>query len=116
MRIAFVSDIHGNWPALEAVLAELERRGPFEVIVGGGDFVFGGAFPAETLAAVREQGWPCIRGNTDEWVVEAATGGSVPAQGYEPEQEHTATQRQIDAWAADRLEDDAIAFLEGLPL
>jgi predicted phosphodiesterase len=116
MRVAFVSDVHGNLPALEGVLAELARRGPFDTTVGGGDYVFGGAYPGECLAEIRRSGWPCVRGNTDEWVVEAATNGSVPAQGYEPEQAHTAALRAVDAWAADRLDDDDIAFLESLPL
>src|SRR5439155_8425219 len=77
---------------------------------------FGGAFPAECLGAVRSAGWPCVRGNTDEWAVEAATDGRVPARGYEPAQEHSAVQRQVDAWAAERLSADDVVFLQHLPL
>ena len=37
MRVAIFSDVHGNLPALEAVLADMQRRGPFDQIVAAGD-------------------------------------------------------------------------------
>jgi predicted phosphodiesterase len=52
LRIAALYDIHGNLPALEAVLAEVP--GDAEIVVGGD--VFAGPMPAETLARVRELG------------------------------------------------------------
>ncbi len=115
-RLAFISDIHGNRPALEAVLAEVERRGPFDTLVGGGDYAFGGAYPDETLALVTERGLECVRGNTDEWIIEAATEGRQPARGYEPQQAHDELLRSVDAWAAARLSDHHRHILAGLPL
>lgn len=65
MRLAIVSDIHGNMTALEAVIADLEHRG-VDRVVHGGDLVLGGCQPVEVIDAVRELGWPGIVGNTDE--------------------------------------------------
>lgn len=115
-RLAILSDQHGNLAAFQAVLAEVDRRGPFDTLVGGGDFVLGGAFPRETLALVIERGLECVRGNTDEWLVEAATNGQQPATGYTPEQAHTGVLREMDEWAAARLSADQLEFLKGMPL
>lgn len=67
MRIAVVSDIHGNLPALEAVLEDLESQAADEVWCGG-DLAWGGPWASECVARVREAGWPTVRGNTDVWV------------------------------------------------
>lgn len=116
MRVAFVSDIHGNLPALQAVLTDLDANGPYDAVVGGGDFAFGGAYPERAVAAVRERGWPSVRGNTDEWVIEAASAGRVPAQGYEPAQAHSGIMLQVDEWAARALSPESLRFLADLPL
>jgi len=70
--LAVVSDIHGNLVALEAVIADLERRGVSRVLQGG-DLALGGRQPAEVIDLVRELGWPGVVGNTDEvlWRPEA---------------------------------------------
>ncbi len=65
MRIAVVSDIHGNRTAFEAVLADLSRVSP-DLILHGGDLADGGASPAEIVDRVRDLGWPGVVGNTDE--------------------------------------------------
>ena len=65
MRIAIVSDIHGNLTALEAVAADIARRG-VDQVVHGGDVALIGARPAEVIDRVVELGWPGIVGNTDE--------------------------------------------------
>lgn len=62
MRIAILSDIHGNLTALEAVLADVEQQRP-DLVVHGGDFVTRGARPAEVVDAIRRLGWPVILGN-----------------------------------------------------
>lgn len=115
MRVAFVSDIHGNLPALQAVLADLDARGPYDAVVGGGDFAFGGAFPERVVATVRERGWPSVRGNTDEWVIESATAGRAPARGYTPDQAHSGMMLQVDDWIAKALSQESLRFLAGLP-
>ena len=65
MRFALVSDIHGNLTALEAVIADIERRG-VDFVVQGGDLALMGPRPAEVVDRVRELGWPGVVGNTDE--------------------------------------------------
>jgi predicted phosphodiesterase len=65
MRIAVVSDIHGNLTAFEAVLADLRQTSP-DLILHGGDLAHGGSSPAEIVDRVRDLGWQGIIGNTDE--------------------------------------------------
>jgi predicted phosphodiesterase len=65
MRIAIVSDIHGNRTAFEAVLADLRQTAP-DLIVHGGDLADGGASPVEIVDRIRDLGWPGVVGNTDE--------------------------------------------------
>jgi len=65
MRVAIVSDVHGNLTAFEAVLADIQRRGP-DLVLHGGDLALMGAQPAEVIDRVRELGWPGVVGNTDE--------------------------------------------------
>src|SRR4029077_756525 len=65
MRIAIVSDIHGNRTALEAVLADLRQTSP-DLILHGGDLADGGAPPAEIVDHIRDVGWQGVVGNTDE--------------------------------------------------
>jgi len=114
-RIAIVSDVHGNLPALEAVLEELERQEPFDRVVGGGDYTSGGVFPQEALDRQRRLGWDFVRGNADEEIVEVATRGRVPAQGRvgnPPSGEMLESLR----WVAERLDEESIEFLAGLPI
>jgi putative phosphoesterase len=65
MRLAIVSDIHGNLTALEAVIADLEDRRA-DLVLHGGDLALAGCRPAEVIDRVRELGWPGIVGNVDE--------------------------------------------------
>jgi predicted phosphodiesterase len=65
MRIAVVSDIHGNLAAFEAVLADLRIASP-DLILHGGDLSHGGSSPAEIVDRIRDLKWPGVLGNTDE--------------------------------------------------
>jgi diadenosine tetraphosphatase ApaH/serine/threonine PP2A family protein phosphatase len=68
--IGLLYDVHGNLPALEAVLDDARGLGVGRWIVGG-DVVLFGAWPAETVARLRELAdadW--LRGNTDRWLVD----------------------------------------------
>jgi len=67
MRIAIISDIHGNFPALEAVLDDLRRRNVDQVI-NLGDCVSGPLWPRETIELLIRTGWPTVRGNADRRV------------------------------------------------
>jgi putative phosphoesterase len=74
MRIAIVSDIHGNRRAFDAVLANLRQVAP-DLIVHGGDVAAGGTRPAEVIDQIRSLGWLGVRGNTDQmlWAPESLT-------------------------------------------
>lgn len=89
MRVAALYDIHGNLPALEAVLAELESVAP-DLVVVGGDAVLG-PFPRETLETLLalDERARFVRGNTD---------------------------RVLDHFAAEALTPEQRDFLAGLPL
>ena len=68
--LALLYDIHGNLPALEAVLDDARGRGARRWLLGG-DLVAFGAWPRETLARLRElpeATW--IRGNTERWLAD----------------------------------------------
>jgi putative phosphoesterase len=65
MRIAIVSDIHGNLRAFQAVLADLRHVAP-DIVVHGGDLAYGGTHAAEIIDQIRSLDWPGVRGNTDE--------------------------------------------------
>lgn len=65
MRIAVVSDIHGNLTAFEAVLSDLRQVAP-DLIFHGGDLAASGSSPREVVDRIRELGWPGVLGNTDE--------------------------------------------------
>src|SRR5437660_10337740 len=65
MRIAIVSDIHGNRTAFEAVLADLRQTAP-DLILHGGDLADAGASPVDIVDRIRDLGWQGVVGNTDE--------------------------------------------------
>jgi predicted phosphodiesterase len=67
LRIAILGDIHGNLPALEAVLEDLATQEVDQVWCSG-DIGWGGPWASECIAKVREAGWPTVKGNTDVWI------------------------------------------------
>ncbi len=69
MRLAIMSDVHGNLTALEAVLADIAGQGPFDALGVAGDLCEWGPRPREALARVRELGCPVVQGNTDRNVI-----------------------------------------------
>jgi len=64
MRILLLSDIHGNWPALEAI------REPFDLCLCMGDLVDYGCEPGPVIDWVRKNAEVCIRGNHDHMVAQ----------------------------------------------
>ena len=98
MRIAALYDIHGNVPALDAVLADADA----EVILVGGDFV-AGPWPAETYERLRslEGDVRFIRGNADREVVDEEPGRAPP---------------ELMEFVRERLPEEAFGFLRTLPL
>lgn len=86
MRVAALADVHGNAPALEAVLHDLESVDP-DLVVFCGDLTWG-SLPGETLALVRAMRWPArfVRGNGDRAVgADLGTRGAWIAAGHSAE-------------------------------
>lgn len=102
MRVAALYDIHGNLPALEAALADVERLG-VDAIVVGGDVALG-PMPRETLERLLALGgavrW--VRGNADRELVSPAANGD-------------GVWRLRSAWAAGQLTSAHRDLLRGLP-
>jgi putative phosphoesterase len=96
MKLAIVSDVHGNLVALEAVLADLERLRP-DIVVNGGDLAFRGPRPAECVDRVRELGWPGVIGNMDRAL-------------------ETHTRQPNVGWATERIGPERNAWLQALPM
>lgn len=95
MRVAALYDIHGNLPALEAVLQEVRQEKVDHVVVGGD--VLPGPMPRETIACLRELDIPVqfIHGNGDREVLARIRGtesGSIPEQ-----------YREVMRWVANQL-------------
>lgn len=102
MRVAVVSDIHGNLHALEAVLAELEQEAPDEVWCLG-DLVGYGARPNECCAAIEARASVCLAGNHD-----LAVRGTIDLQ------EFSGDAGTAARWSREVLTTESRAFLETL--
>ena len=94
-------------PALEAVLADIDRQRPDEVLVGG-DLVGRGPEGSRVVAAIRETGWPTIRGNHEDYLLDFRHH-RVPAPWWR--QSHWAASR----WMAAELSPADAAWLDSLP-
>lgn len=113
MRIAVVSDIHGNQTALEAVLADLRQTAP-DLVLHGGDLADAGSSPVEIVDMIRDLGWQGVVGNSDEMLFrpesldEFANQSSAPASLWEAVRAMAAATRAL-------LCEERIAWLRGLP-
>lgn len=67
MRLAVVSDIHGNLDALLAVMDDLNAQSP-DLVVNLGDCLSGPLWPAETCDLLMTLPWVTVRGNHDRWL------------------------------------------------
>lgn len=107
MRVAALYDIHGNLPALEAVLREVEHEGVDTIVIGGD--VVPGPLPRETLSRLRALPAPVhfIRGNGDREVVAAMSGRDSAGL---PE-----VAREAIRWTAAQLDADDARVLAAWP-
>ena len=107
MRIAALYDIHGNLPALEAVLADVSKAGVDQVVVGGD--VVPGPLPRETLARLRDLGVPTwfVHGNGEVAVLAEREG----REAYRlPD-----AAREVVRWSAEQLDPELAGWLASWP-
>lgn len=104
MKLALISDIHGNLQALEAVIARIEREQPDQIICVG-DVVGYGAFPGECVTRVSEICDITVRGNHDHHVVQISGAHNFNPRAY-----------AALAWTAENLNEEHLDWLAGLPL
>ncbi len=105
--LAVIADLHGNMPAFNAVLADLERVQPDSVVIAG-DFVNRGPQSHAVVAQAMRLGFPAISGNHDTWLAALARGENQP-EGWETPW-WTPVRR-----AAQELTPDDLAWLDALP-
>ncbi|MBC5800731.1 MAG: metallophosphoesterase family protein [Candidatus Eremiobacteraeota bacterium] len=109
MRIAVLSDVHGNIRGLEACLADLDEQGGADTLVAAGDFCLDGPRPVDVLECLRERGARCLRGNTDREIVEFADAAG---NGQNSE---TAEEAAGLNWQCRRLGSSWLRWLRDLP-
>src|SRR5690242_15509840 len=107
MKVAALYDIHGNLPALEAVIRDVRQAGVDQIVIGG-DVVLG-PMPRETFAYLLGLDIPMrfIHGNADRAVLELHAG-----------QETTALPppvRELARWVAGKLDPESLRVMAGWP-
>jgi predicted phosphodiesterase len=101
MRVAVISDMHGNAVAFDAVLDDMRGR-EIDQIVCLGDTLQGGPQPVEVASRLREIGCPVVLGNADQLVL----AGEV-----DDGEDLTELQRAVREWSAAQLGDDGLALI-----
>jgi putative phosphoesterase len=113
MRVAVISDIHGNLTAFEAVLADIRQSSP-DLVLHGGDLADSGSGPIEIVDRLRDLGWQGVMGNTDEMLVEPDSLEDFASQSSSPPALWEAV-RQIASATRDMLGEKRLAWLRELP-
>jgi putative phosphoesterase len=113
MRIAIVSDIHGNRTAFEAVLADLRQTAP-DLILHGGDLADGGASPVEIVDRIRDLGWQGVLGNTDEMLFKPESLTEFAKQSPNLQSLYAAVEEMAVA-TREALGEERLAWLRALP-
>jgi putative phosphoesterase len=109
-RVAVITDIHGNLPALKAALARIEEIG-IQSVFCGGDLVGYGPHPNEVCALIAQRDIPTIYGNYDY-----AVGRDLEDCGcaYVTQHDRELGQRSVD-WTLARTSQDSKEFMRSLP-
>lgn len=107
MRIAVLADIHGNLPALEAVIGQLERLQPDHVILDG-DLINAVPFSSEVVDLVRNSDWSVVRGNHEFYYLDFGTERAVSGMA------DRSRWGQLH-WLVERITPEQGAFLAMLP-
>lgn len=105
MRIAIISDIHGNCVALDAALNNIEQAN-VDQLVCLGDAVQGGPQPAQVVARLRELGCPVVMGNADDWLLTGIDSGAenIP-------DERRARMDRVREWQLTKLSENDLSFI-----
>lgn len=107
-RLAVISDVHGNLPALEAVLKDIADRGGVDQYVMLGDYAAMNAWPGECVTRLRTlPNCLHVRGNTDRYALSENASG-------DPAKPHPL--QAVFNWTRARLDADDRAFLRDLPV
>ena len=112
MKLAAVSDVHGNLPALEAVLADIEHAG-VDLTLNLGDIVSGPLWPSETADRLMALDLPTIRGNHERQVLTGERQGASDA--FAAAHLTAAHRAWIAGLPATRLVGDAVFCCHGTP-
>jgi putative phosphoesterase len=107
MRMAFISDIHGNANALDAVLEDIKNR-QVEKIYVLGDIAYRGPEPQRSVDLVQSLETFVIKGNADEWVVRGIQQGEVPDKAL-------SMMRAEQEWICSHMDQKSIEYLRDLP-
>ncbi|MFD1040633.1 metallophosphoesterase family protein [Virgibacillus byunsanensis] len=107
MKLAFISDIHGNAVALDAVLNDIKEKSIDRVYVLG-DLCFRGPEPKRALNLIKDMNADVIKGNADEWVVRGVQKDEVPEQALE-------MMNAERDWTYSKLEENEVGYLRKLP-
>jgi putative phosphoesterase len=102
MRVAIISDIHGNQVALDAVLQDLSQQPTIDQIVIAGDLCLNGPQPREVIQTLQELHCPVLQGNVD---TDTVTGA--PEKG--------AKKRAIITWTREQIGQEGVDYLATLP-
>lgn len=106
MRVAIISDIHGNLTALQAVLPELKKEADRVVCLG--DVAATGPQPHETIALLMRLKIPCVMGNADESIWKGSREGN--SRTGMPE-EDVRRLEALDAWTDSRVTESDKKYL-----
>lgn len=106
MRLAVISDMHGNDVAFEAVLADIDRRN-CDQIVCLGDAIQGGPQPAEVVERLRARNIPVVMGNADAWLL---TGKEIVAE--EIPEERLLRMKAAREWSLGKLAAEDKKYIE----
>lgn len=105
--IAILADIHGNSPALKAVLDEIDQRGDVRQIYCSGDLIGIGPDTNEVLEMVTQRGIQSVSGNHDQAVLALVEGEPYPKS-------HSKTLKHHE-WIASHLQPESVLILKSLP-
>jgi putative phosphoesterase len=109
MLIAFISDIHGNLPALKAAVIDAKKRGVTQIVCAG-DIVGYGPFPNEVCEYLKTNEIRSISGNYDIKVLAVIKDGKSSIESLPKK------KRELVMWTANHLAKPAQRFLGGLPV